>query len=75
MDVALLNLLEDRFPTPPVAADDTVRRLRQLWLAGMPLARAATCGRVCRWRRWPVASTSKWVSSNGTWTGSASPPA
>jgi hypothetical protein len=46
MDIALLNVLEDRSPTPPVPADDTVRRLRQLWLAGMPLARAAATVRV-----------------------------
>ena len=46
MDVALLNLLEDRSPTPPVPADDTVRRLRQLWLAGTPLACAAVSVRV-----------------------------
>jgi hypothetical protein len=46
VDVALLNQLEDHSPTPPVVADDTVRRLRQLRLAGMPLARAAVAVRV-----------------------------
>ena len=40
MDVALLNLLEDRSPTPSPAAG-AARRLRDLWLAGMPLERAA----------------------------------
>ena len=46
MDVALLKMLEDRSPTPPVVATGEMRRLRQLWLAGMPLARAAVSVRV-----------------------------
>jgi len=41
MDVALLNLLEDRSPTAAPSMTGAARRLRDLWLAGMPLERAA----------------------------------
>lgn len=41
MDVALVNLLEGRSPTPPPSAAGAGGRLRDLWLAGVPLERAA----------------------------------
>ena len=46
MDFTLLDQLEDHSPAPAVGDGQTVRRLRQLWLAGMPLARAAAAVRI-----------------------------
>jgi hypothetical protein len=41
VDVALLNLLEDRSPTASPSPAGATQRLRDLWLAGVPLERAA----------------------------------